>query len=114
MLMLNEAANVTDGAVAEVAAAPPPVDEAKTTVELVAAAIAELRPHLKRDGGDIELVGVEGNLVVVELKGMCVDCVLSSVTLAGVRKKLIDMTGRPLRVVPRSALPAGFRLKAAS
>jgi|GEM_PF-766535 Fe-S cluster biogenesis protein NfuA len=113
--MLNEMSNATDGVtLVDAVALPPPANDAKSTMELVEAAIAELRPHLKRDGGDIELIGIEGDMVVVELKGMCVDCVLSSVTLAGVRKKLIDMTGRMLRVVPRSALPAGFRLKAAS
>ena len=72
--------------------------------DLVQKAIGELKQHLNRDGGDIELVAVEGDLVVVDLKGNCTGCVLASVTLAGVRKRLIDLVGRPLRVVPRSAL----------
>jgi Fe-S cluster biogenesis protein NfuA len=82
-------------------------------IDLVRSAVAELRPRLQRDGGDIELVGIDGDIVVVDLKGTCVGCVLSSVTLAGVRKRLIDLTGRPLRVVPASAMPMGWKGKAA-
>ncbi len=70
---------------------------------LIAAVIAEMRPVLQRDGGDIELITIEGDMVVVDMKGSCVGCVLASVTLAGVRKKLIDAVGKPLRVMPLSA-----------
>ena len=71
--------------------------------DLVEKAIAELKPHLNRDGGDIELITIEGDMVVVDLTGNCTGCVLASVTLAGIRKKLIDAVGRPLKVVPLSA-----------
>ncbi len=70
---------------------------------LIAAVIAEMRPVLQRDGGDIELITIEGDMVVVDMKGSCVGCVLASVTLAGVRKKLMDAVGKPLRVMPLSA-----------
>jgi Thioredoxin-like proteins and domains len=66
-------------------------------------ALAELRPTVQRDGGDIELVTIEGDMVVVDMKGSCAGCVLASVTLAGVRKKIIEAAGRPVRVVPLSA-----------
>lgn len=71
--------------------------------EQVEKAIAELKPHLMRDGGDIELITIEGNMVVVDMTGNCSGCALASVTLAGVKKRLIEMTGRPLRVIPLSA-----------
>jgi NifU-like protein len=71
---------------------------------LIEDAIARLRLHLKRDGGDIELVSIDGDMVVVDLKGNCTGCVLSSVTLAGIRARLIEAVGRPLRVIPLSAL----------
>ena len=71
--------------------------------DLVEKAIVELKPHLSRDGGDIELIAVEGDMVVVDMKGNCSGCVLASVTLAGVRKRLIEAVGRPLKVVPLSA-----------
>jgi Fe-S cluster biogenesis protein NfuA len=74
--------------------------------DLVEKAIAELKPRLNRDGGDIKLVRIEGDLVVIDLTGQCQDCVLASVTVAGIRKRLIEITGRPLRVVPLSAFTA--------
>ena len=76
---------------------------AVTFYDLVEKAIAELKPHLNRDGGDIELIAVDGDMVVVDLTGNCTGCILASVTLAGIRKKLIDAVGRPLKVVPLSA-----------
>lgn len=46
----------------------------------------EIRPMLKADGGDIELIDVEGDKVVVSLRGMCSSCSGSAFTL----KKLIE------------------------
>ena len=46
----------------------------------------EIRPMLKVDGGDIELIDVEGDRVVVSLRGMCSSCSSSSFTL----KKYIE------------------------
>lgn len=41
----------------------------------------EIRPMLRADGGDIELIDIEGNRVLVSLRGMCSSCVSSSITL---------------------------------
>ena len=41
----------------------------------------EIRPTLRKDGGDIELVDVEGRRVVVNLRGTCASCSKSQVTL---------------------------------
>jgi NifU-like protein len=41
----------------------------------------EIRPALRQDGGDIELVDVDGNTVVVKLRGTCSTCSASQVTL---------------------------------
>lgn len=41
----------------------------------------EVRPALMRDGGDIELVDVEGDKVLVTLRGNCAQCRVSSITL---------------------------------
>jgi Fe-S cluster biogenesis protein NfuA len=79
--------------------------EPSATLEAdIRTAIADLRPILQRDGGDVELVAVEGDIVVVDMKGACSGCVLASVTIAGLRKRLIEAVGRPLKVVPRSAM----------
>lgn len=44
----------------------------------------EIRPLLKRDGGDIELIDVEGNRVKVALRGMCAGCQVAHFTLKDV------------------------------
>lgn len=41
----------------------------------------EIRPSLQKDGGDIELVDVDGNTVLVELRGVCATCAAAQVTL---------------------------------
>ena len=41
----------------------------------------EIRPALRSDGGDIELIDVEGNKVMVALRGMCTTCAASEATL---------------------------------
>ncbi|HOX28894.1 MAG TPA: Fe-S cluster assembly protein NifU, partial [bacterium] len=41
----------------------------------------EIKPQLKRDGGDIELIDVEGSKVVVALRGMCSNCAAAGATL---------------------------------
>ena len=40
-----------------------------------------IRPGLQMDGGDIELVGVEGGVVKVRLTGACSGCPMSMMTL---------------------------------
>jgi NifU-like protein len=52
----------------------------------------EIKPSLKKDGGDIELIDVDGNTVIVELRGTCATCVASDVTLKHyVESKLREM-----------------------
>jgi NifU-like protein len=69
-------------------------------IALIEKAIEDLRPFLKRDGGDCELVDVEGNTIYVKLTGACVGCHMASMTIAGVQERLIASLGVPLRVVP--------------
>ena len=58
------------------------------TVETrVKAALAEIRPQIQADGGDIDLVAIEDNIVKVKLRGSCVGCPMSALTLkAGVER----------------------------
>jgi NifU-like protein len=49
----------------------------------------EIRPALRKDGGDIELVDVDGDFVIVSLRGACGSCKKSQTTLKEyVEKKL--------------------------
>ena len=43
----------------------------------------EIRPNLKKDGGDIQLVDVDGEFVTVSLRGACAGCQASTATLKG-------------------------------
>ncbi|NMA91546.1 MAG: NifU family protein [Firmicutes bacterium] len=45
-------------------------------------ALAKIRPALQRDGGDVELVDVDGEgIVKVRLTGACGGCPMATVTL---------------------------------
>ena len=49
--------------------------------EKVEAALNDIRPMLQRDGGDVELVSIEGGVVKVRLQGACAGCPMSQMTL---------------------------------
>ena len=52
----------------------------------------EIRPGLKKDGGDIELVDVDGDFVIVSLRGACKSCQKSQTTIKEyVEKKLREL-----------------------
>ena len=61
-----------------------------------------LRPALQADGGDVELIDVEGNTVYVKLTGACSGCQMAAMTLGGVQQKLIEELGEFIKVVPES------------
>ena len=69
-------------------------------IAAIEAALAELRPRLQADGGDCCLVGVEDDVVRVRMSGACAGCQLASMTVLGVRMKLIEKLGFPVKVVP--------------
>jgi NifU-like protein len=69
-------------------------------IKLIESAVEELRPYLRQDGGDCELLDVDGNSVMVKLSGACVGCQMASVTIAGVQERLVHKLGLPLRVIP--------------
>lgn len=86
--------------VAQVAPPEAAVDAADDEVTRIRALIDEMRPTFRRDGGDIELVRVEGTKVIVHLSGACAGCMLAGQTLYGVQKRITDVLGRPFRVIP--------------
>jgi NifU-like protein len=69
-------------------------------IRLIEEAIEELRPYLRKDGGDCELVDVDGSNVLVSLSGACVGCQMASVTVSGIQERLMAKLGVPLRVIP--------------
>ena len=69
-------------------------------LKLIASTIEAVRPRLQQDGGDIELVEVDGLFVRVRLTGACVSCTMAGQTLGGVRRELMAALNEPVRVVP--------------
>jgi len=47
----------------------------------IEAALDKIRPALRADGGDVELVDVEDGVVKVKLTGACGGCPMSTMTL---------------------------------
>lgn len=57
--------------------------------EKVNVELDKIRPSLKADGGDVELVDVVDGVVKVRLKGACAGCPMSTMTLKnGIEKFL--------------------------
>ena len=63
----------------------------------------EIRPALQTDGGDIDLVDIEGNKVIVTLRGTCSSCPSSDFTLKGFAQgKLREFVSDDIEVVVAS------------
>ena len=67
---------------------------------IIRAVIEEVRPNLKRDCGDCELVEIDGNKIMVKLAGACIFCKLASATLEGIQARMIEKLGEFVRLVP--------------
>ena len=53
------------------------MEQEKKIIEI----IEKLRPYLMNDGGDIEFVKYEDNIVYVRLSGACAECHMIDITL---------------------------------
>ncbi|MBF0246490.1 MAG: Fe-S cluster assembly protein NifU [Alphaproteobacteria bacterium] len=62
--------------------------------------IDQVRPALQADRGDIELIDVQGNQVLVHLVGACSGCQMAGMTLGGVQQQLMEALGEFIHVVP--------------
>jgi len=67
---------------------------------IIKAVIEEIRPNLQRDGGDCQLIEIDGNKILVKLTGACVFCKLSSATLEGIQARLVEKLGEFVRLIP--------------
>jgi NifU-like protein len=60
----------------------------------------EIRPQLQRDGGDIELLDIEGDKVVIAFRGMCAGCTSAPFTRQDfIQGKLREFVSPTLEVV---------------
>ena len=63
-------------------------------------ALAQIRPYLQRDGGDIEFVELtEDNIVKVKLQGHCAGCPGAQMTIKGVVERLIKESYPEIKAV---------------
>jgi NifU-like protein len=84
------------GELKEIEAKKAPSKKAMTNIQKIAkiqdVMDKEIRPMLQKDGGDIDLVDVDGNTVAVALRGMCTSCPSAGFTLKlGIEAKLREL-----------------------
>jgi NifU-like protein len=74
-----------NGTPVEPVAPPKPAGKRLTTIQKIQqiqeTIEREIRPALQQDGGDIELIDVDGDRVIVSLRGHCAGCRVSDITL---------------------------------
>ncbi|MFT4601540.1 MAG: Fe-S cluster biogenesis protein NfuA [Arenicella sp.] len=59
--------------------------------EKIEIALNSIRPFLQRDGGDVELVSIENNVVKVKMVGACETCSMQASTLkAGIEESIMN------------------------
>jgi NifU-like protein len=69
-------------------------------IRKIEAVLESVRPQLKRDGGDIELVDVDGKTIYVNMKGACAGCQMEALTLQGIQQKLMEELKEFIKIVP--------------
>jgi len=68
--------------------------------EKVEATLAQIRPALQADGGDVELVDVSEGVVKLRLKGACAGCPMATMTLRqGIERLLKEQISEVKEVV---------------
>lgn len=102
---LDDIQEILDGELGAQKVAPVKKEPAKLTnlarIGLIQKVIdEELRPALQADGGDLELMDVDGLLVKVSLRGACTNCPSAQFTLSdGIEAKLREMVDPNIKVV---------------
>ena len=67
------------------------INNKEDKIKLVKQTIEKIRPYLQRDGGDVEFVSLEDDVVYVKVFGACVGCLSLNETLKdGVMDLILD------------------------
>ena len=65
--------------------------ETQEKIALIKKTIEKVRPYIQNDGGDVEFVKLEDDIVYVRVHGACVGCMALDATLKdGVEALLLD------------------------
>jgi len=59
-------------------------------IEQIKEILNQIRPFLQRDGGDLEFVKYEDNIVYVRLQGHCAGCPGAQMTIKGVVQQILQ------------------------
>jgi NifU-like protein len=77
----------------------PPMTNIQKIAKIQEVIDREIRPMLQHDGGDLDLIDVDGNRVMVALRGTCASCPSSGVTIkSGIEAKLKELVHPALEV----------------
>lgn len=81
-------------------------EEKKALIEQVDVALNDVRPHLKVDGGDVEVVDITDDFEVsIRWLGNCQNCAMSMMTLkAGIEQAVLTRVPIIKRVVASNGL----------
>ncbi len=82
-------------------------------IRRIEAVIESIRPNLRMDGGDAELVEVDGNTIYVKMTGACSGCGMASMTIGGIQQRLMEELGEFVKVIPAEKMPQASALAAA-
>jgi len=67
--------------------------------EQIRAKLEEIRPMLQADGGDMEVVSIEGHAVLLRLKGACGGCPHATMTIKqGIQRILREQVDEAITV----------------
>ena len=96
---IQEIIDRVNGALVDKPAKPKPLTNIQKIKLIEDTLEREIKPALMQDGGDIQLIDVDGNRVVVKLKGRCASCAMSQITLKDyVESKLKELVAKELVV----------------
>eukprot|EP00899_Mesostigma_viride_P006790 jgi/Mesvir1/16111/Mv08397-RA.1 len=85
------------------------------TAENVEATLDEVRPYLMADGGNVELVEIDGPIVRLRLQGACGSCPSSVTTMKmGIERRLIEKIPEILEVEQVMEVVKGLELNEAN
>ena len=69
--------------------------------EKITARLEELRCHLQADGGDVEIVSIQGKLVQLKLRGACGSCPHATMTIKNGLERVLREEIDPEIVIER-------------
>jgi NifU-like protein len=78
-------------------------------IRKIEAVIESIRPNLRMDGGDAELIEVDGNTIYIKMTGACAGCGMAAMTIGGIQQRLMEELGEFIKVIPAEKMPQAAR-----